>query len=107
MPNFKFKHNINKLLVDIYLDYLMDEKILFSLEKCDKCNQIKELLKERNDIRIITYPHEIINWNENQLNQAKSYGVFDDLLITAPIMLANGKKLVGYLRIRKWLQDNK
>jgi glutaredoxin len=85
----------------------MIEKILFSLENCVKCTQTKELLTGRNDIKIVTYPHNINDWNDEQLNEAKSHNVFEDLQITAPILWVEGKKTVGYLRIRKWLQDNK
>ena len=57
--------------------------ILFSLEKCMKCTQTKELLVGRDDIKIVTYPHDIADWNEDQLNEAKAYGVFEDLQKTA------------------------
>lgn len=84
----------------------MAEKILFSLENCMKCTQTKELLTDRTDIKIITYPHEMSEWDDNQLNEAKTYDVFGDLQRTAPILWVNGEKKVGYLRIRKWLQEN-
>jgi len=85
----------------------MNEKILFSLENCVKCVQIKEEIKDRNDIKIITFPHNINDWTNKQLNDAKSYEVFEDLQITAPILWIDGIKIIGYLRIKKWLQDNK
>ena len=85
----------------------MAEKILFSLENCIKCNQTKELLTNRDDIKIVTYPHDISEWSKEQLDEAKSYEIFEDLQITAPILLLNNEKKIGYLRIRKWLQDNK
>ena len=85
----------------------MEEKILFSLENCPKCTQTKELIEGRDDIKVETYPHEIENWSDEQLKNSKSYEVFEDLKITAPILWADGEKIVGYLRIRKWLQDNK
>lgn len=84
----------------------MVEKILFSLENCTKCTQTKELLTDRDDIKIVTYPHDIANWNDEQTDDAKSHDVFEDLQITAPILWVNGEKTIGYLRIRKWLQDN-
>ena len=84
----------------------MGEKILFSLENCIKCTQTKELLTGRDDIKIVTFPHDISDWTEEQLNQAKTHYVFEDLQITAPVLLADGEKTIGYLRIRKWLQDN-
>ena len=84
----------------------MSEKILFSLEQCTKCMQTKELLTDREDIEIITYPHDINSWSEEQIDNAKTHDVFEDLHITAPILWIDGEKIVGYLRIRKWLQDN-
>ena len=85
----------------------MTEKILFSLENCPKCIQIKDLIKDNKDIKIITYPHFVDSWSQQQLFEAKNHNIFDDLLITAPILLVDGKKFIGYLRIRKWLQENK
>jgi len=85
----------------------MTEKILFSLENCMKCTQTKELMTNRDDIKIVTYPHDINNWNEEQITEAKAYGVFEDLQKTAPILWLGSEKKIGYLRIRKWLQDNK
>jgi hypothetical protein len=85
----------------------MEKKILFSLEKCEKCQQIKELIKAGNDIKIVTYPHFIDDWTKEQIDEAKNHNIFNDILITAPILLVDGKKFIGYLRIRKYLQDNK
>ena len=85
----------------------MSEKILFSLDNCVKCMQTKELITDRNDIKIITFPHNLNDWTNEQLNDAKSHNVFEDLQITAPILCIDGVKIIGYLRIRKWLQDNK
>jgi hypothetical protein len=69
--------------------------------------QTKELLKDREDIEIITFPHSINDWTDDQLNIAKTHNVFNDLQITAPVFLVNDIRIIGYLRIRKWLQDNK
>ncbi|MCJ7572252.1 MAG: hypothetical protein MUO82_10330 [Candidatus Thermoplasmatota archaeon] len=85
----------------------MSEKILFSLDNCVKCMQTKELITDRNDIKIITFPHNLNDWTNEQLNDAKSHDVFEDLQITAPILCIDSVKIIGYLRIRKWLQDNK
>jgi len=83
----------------------MNKPILFSLEQCVKCMQTKELLVERDDVEIVTFPHDIKEWNNEELIQAKAHGVFDDLQKTAPILWLDGEKKIGYLRIRKWLQD--
>ena len=85
----------------------MVENILFSLENCPKCMQTKELLSDRDDIKVVTYPHDINEWSDEQLNEAKTHDVFEDLQVTAPVLWADGEKIVGYLRIRKWLQDHK
>jgi len=69
--------------------------------------QTKELLSDRDDIKIVTYPHDINEWSDEQLNEAKTHDVFEDLQVTAPVLWADGEKIVGYLRIRKWLQDHK
>jgi len=78
---------------------------LFSLEQCIKCQETKELLQGREDIEIVTFPHELNQWLEQDVLLAKSHNVFEDLQKTAPILWLNGEKKIGYLRIRKWIQD--
>lgn len=85
----------------------MDKAILFSLENCVKCSQTKDLLFDRDDVEIITFPHDINEWSKENHELAKSHDVFNDLQKTAPILWLNGEKKVGYLRIRKWVQDTK
>lgn len=85
----------------------MTKTILFSLENCVKCTQTKELLTGRNDVEIKTFPHDIGKWTNDDLEFAKLHDVFDELQQTAPILWVDGEKRVGYLRIRKWLQDSK
>ena len=84
----------------------MGGRILFSLENCMKCTQTKELITDREDIEVVTYPHDITDWTDEQLEEAKVHDVFEDLQKTAPILWLDGEKQIGYLRIRKWLQDN-
>ena len=57
----------------------MNKAILFSLENCIKCNQTKELIVDRDDIEVVTFPHDLNNWNDDDLNLAESYDVLDDL----------------------------
>lgn len=83
----------------------ISKPILFSLEHCVKCQETKELLVGRDDVDIITFPHDIHQWKQEDLHLAKSYEVFEDLQKTAPILWLDGEKKIGYLRIRKWLQD--
>ena len=85
----------------------MNRAILFSLDNCVKCNQTKELLTERNDVEIVTFPHDFNEWSEEDIKIARSHNVFEDLQLTAPVLWLDGEKRIGYLRIRKWLQDNK
>ncbi len=83
----------------------MGKAILFSLEHCPKCDQTKELLRSRSDVDIVTFPHDLTAWSIEDLQFAEGHHVLDDLKITAPILWIDGEKTVGYLRIRKWLQD--
>ena len=85
----------------------MNKAILFSLENCVKCTQTKELLFERDDVEIVTFPHDLNNWSEDDFKLAKSHDVLEDLQKTAPILWLDGEKKIGFLRIKKWLQDNK
>ncbi len=85
----------------------MNKAILFSLENCVKCSQTKGLLVDRDDVEVVTFPHDINEWSDENHELAKSHDVFDDLQKTAPILWLDGEKKIGYLRIRKWLQDNK
>jgi glutaredoxin len=78
---------------------------LFSLEQCVKCQETKELLVGRNDVDIVTFPHDLAQWREEDFELAKSHDVFEDLKKTAPVLWLDGEKKIGYLRIRKWLQD--
>jgi len=71
-----------------------------------KCLETKELLAGRNDIDIVTFPHNLSSWSEQDLDVAKSHDVFEDLQRTAPVLWLDGEKKVVYLRIRKWLQDS-
>lgn len=83
----------------------MNKPILFSLEQCVKCMQTKELMTDGDDVEIVTFPHDINEWSDEELEKAKAHDVFDDLQKTAPILWLDGDKKIGYLRIRKWLQD--
>jgi glutaredoxin len=83
----------------------MTKPILFSLENCVKCMETKELLTGRDDIEIVTFPHDLNQWGEQDLMLAKSHDVFEDLQKTAPVLWLEGEKKIGYLRIRKWIQD--
>ena len=67
--------------------------------------QTKELLTEDDDIEVVTLPHEFSEWSDDDVELAKKFVVFEELQKTAPILWVDGEKLVGYLRIRKWLQD--
>jgi hypothetical protein len=70
-----------------------------------KCQETKNLLVGRDDVEIITFPHDLNQWREEDLTLAKTHNVFEDLQKTAPVLWLDGEKKIGYLRIRKWLQD--
>ena len=72
----------------------MNKPILFSLEQCMKCIQTKELLADRDDVDIVTYPHDINDWSDEELKQAKEYDVFEDLQKTAPILWMGEEKKI-------------
>jgi len=80
---------------------------LFSLKQCIKCNAVKEYIENREDIKIITFPHNIKEWQDSEIKLAKEYDVFEDLQKTAPILVLDNKtKIIGQLRIIKWVKDN-
>jgi len=83
----------------------MTKTILFSLEHCIKCQETKALLAGREDVQIITFPQDLNQWREEDLALAKTHDVFEDLQKTAPVLWLDGEKKIGYLRIRKWIQD--
>jgi hypothetical protein len=70
-----------------------------------KCQETKELIAGRNDIEVVTFPHDLNQWRDEDLSLAKSHDVFEDLQKTAPVLWLDGEKKIGYLRIRKWIQD--
>lgn len=79
--------------------------ILFCLENCSKCDKVKEQITHK-DITVLTFPHNFVNWNSEQTALAKEYDVLVDLTITAPILvLEDGTKLIGQLKIERWLKD--
>ena len=80
--------------------------MLLCLEQCPKCDQTKELLKDRKDVFVVSFPHDMKNWTELQKTFAEKFNILEDLMKTAPIFVtAEGEKLIGYLRIRKWVED--
>jgi len=79
--------------------------ILFSLEHCPKCEAVKEYLKGI-DYNILIFPHDYIDWNDEHKQVAKDCGMLEDLKKTAPILFADGKKIIGQLRIKNWVKEN-
>lgn len=85
----------------------MSKPILFSLEKCIKCTAVKDYLKEI-DYDTVIFPHSYKDWSEEQIEEAKKYGIFEELKIVAPILVIPDSKdaiVIGQLRIKKWVQD--
>lgn len=80
--------------------------MLFCLQQCSKCDQAKELVNGRKDILVFTFPHELDKWSDIQKTFVEKFNLMEDLQTTAPVLItADGKKLIGYLRIRKWVED--
>jgi len=50
----------------------MNKPILFSLEQCVKCVQTKELMTDRDDVEIVTFPHDINEWSDEELEGESS-----------------------------------
>jgi hypothetical protein len=50
------------------------------------------LLIGRKDIEIITFPHDLNQWREEDLTLAKTHNVFEDLQKTAPVLWLDGEK---------------
>ena len=83
----------------------MDKSMLFSIENCSKCEEVKKEIKD--NVEIFTLPHDMRKWSKNQIKMVDYYGVLEDLCKTAPILLlSDGTKIVGQLRILKWLREN-
>jgi hypothetical protein len=79
--------------------------ILFCLDNCPKCDEVKEKIVGK-DIKIINFPHNFVNWSKEDDKMAKEHNVFVDLQTTAPILvLEDGTKFVGQLRILRWLKN--
>lgn len=80
--------------------------ILFSLEDCMKCQQTKKILQEADlDFALIVLPHDISKWSPEQKELAETHNVLEDLSQTAPVLWDQGDKHLGYLRIKKWIQN--
>jgi len=78
--------------------------ILFCLDNCPKCDAVKEKIVGK-EIKIVNFPHNFVNWSSDEDKMAKKYDIFVDLQTTAPILvLEDGTKFVGQLRIMRWLQ---
>ena len=83
------------------------KNMLVCLEKCTKCDQAKELMNKRTDVMIITLPHELDKWSDIQKTFFEKFKLMEDIKTTAPIFIdSEGKRLLGFLRIKKWVQDN-
>ena len=81
--------------------------ILFCLDNCPKCDKVKEQIATK-DIEVVTFPHNFVNWNSEQDWIANKYDVLVDLQTTAPILvLEDGTKIIGQLRIERWLKNEK
>ena len=77
--------------------------VLFCLSPCHKCDQIKEQITS-DKIKIITLSHVLSAWSKEDKEIVEENNVLEDLKRTAPILVLEDKtKLVGQLRIQRWL----
>jgi len=82
------------------------KRILFGLEKCPKCEAVREELDD--DTIIVILSHNLEDWKEDEIAFAKKHNVLEDLKITAPILVfENGEKLIGQLKIQRRLRNEK
>lgn len=80
--------------------------ILFSLEQCQKCDVIKNLITLKSiDVEVITLPHEYKDWSDEQKKLVMKHGVLNDLQITAPVLVLKKQCLLGQLAIKKWIDE--
>ena len=85
----------------------MKELILFSLEKCPKCEATIEYFKGKK-VNVVKFPHSWKDWTDEQKKQAEEYNILDDLKSVAPILVIPNDKptrVIGQLRIKKWVKD--
>jgi len=80
--------------------------ILFCLEDCIKCTFVKEQIKTEG-IKVITLEKEGPDvWGAEECELVQKYDIIEDLKRTAPILvLEDGTKIIGQLRIMRWLQN--
>jgi len=79
--------------------------ILFSLKECVKCDAVKDYLGDM-DYLLIELSKTPSEWSTYQKGFVEQYNVREDLKRTAPILvLDNGEKLIGQLRIKQWMKN--
>jgi len=78
--------------------------ILFTLTHCPKCEAVKGYLRKV-DYSWYSLPHDFKDWQEFDIKTVKEYGIFEDIQENAPILIVGDKKIIGQLRIKKWVQD--
>ena len=80
---------------------------LFKLAYCIKCTATQLYLDENKvDYKLYHLPHDFKDWNEFDIKNVEKFGILEDLKKTAPILvLPDGTKIVGQLRIMKWVKD--
>lgn len=83
----------------------MKKPILFTLSQCLKCEEAKKYL-DGIDIDVVQFPNTFGQWSEFEKNIAEKYDVLEDLKRTAPILVTEEGKVVGQLRIKKWVNDH-
>lgn len=82
--------------------------ILFSLKGCTKCNMAKEYLVENGiEFKEMKLSHTIADWSEPEKAILEECDVITALSRTAPVMYYDGKKYLGYLKIKRWVDERR
>lgn len=83
--------------------------ILFTLGGCAKCKMAEEVLSKMDGIvyLVVRLSVNMSQWDESEKALVAQHEVFPHLRRTAPVMVVcdTGEKLVGYLMIKRWLQN--
>lgn len=82
--------------------------ILFSLEGCTKCDLAKSYLVQNGiEFKELTLSNTMSEWSEAEKAILEECDAVTDLSRTAPVMYYNGKRYLGYLKIKRWVDERR
>lgn len=82
--------------------------ILFSLKGCTKCDMAKEYLNEQDiEFKEMVLSPIISDWTETEKAILEECDAVTDLSKTAPVMYYDGKRYLGYLKIKRWADERR